>query len=110
MTRLPSLPPGPIGVLSAAATVALLALAVAVWDRWRHGRKIEGIWALAPLGFLFLAFLAGRLRPGLHAPLAVGSMFLMVHNAIRLGGLARGATCVALVACTVAVWVALSLF
>ena len=110
MTRLPSLPPGPIGLLSAAASLALLALAVAAWDRWRHGGKIEGIWALAPLGFLLLAFVAGRLRPGLHAPLAVGSMFLMVHNAIRLGGMARAATCVALVACGVAVWVALSLF
>ncbi len=110
MTRLPSLPPGPIGVLSAAATVALLALGVAAWDRWRHGRKIEGIWATAPLLLLLLAFLAGRLRPGMHAPLAVGSMILMVHNAFRLGGRARGATCVALVSCGVAVWLALSLF
>ena len=110
MSELPSLPPGPLGVLSASATVALLALAVAVWDRWRHGSKIQGFWALAPLGFLMLAFFAGRIRPGLHAPLAVGAMLLMVHNAIRLEGWARLATGVALVTCGIAVWVALSLF
>ena len=110
MGDLPTLPPGLLGWLSGSATVALLALVYVLFRQLRHGATGRWGWALLPLVVLFVSFVARRVFPGLHGPLAMLSVLVIGHNTWLFRGRDRWASGLALLACLIAVGLAVSLF
>ncbi|MEE2750791.1 MAG: hypothetical protein VX519_05130 [Myxococcota bacterium] len=110
MGDLPTLPPGLLGWLSGSATVALLALFYVLFRQVVRGGRGQWGWALLPLFVLFLSFVSRRVFPGLHGPLAMLSLLVIAHNTWRFDGRDRLGSGVALVACLIAVALAVKLF
>jgi hypothetical protein len=110
MDQVPSLPPGPVGLLAVAGSIGLLAfLAVVIMEGVaRRGRGTA--WASAPLLIGVLTMVLGRGHPGWHAAASLLTLALGTRNAVAFRKWSRVASSLAVVSWLTAQLIARALF
>jgi hypothetical protein len=110
MSDFPTLPSGPLGVLSLAASAGLSAMVIALGLCLVQRRWAEALWAVAPLVALLATIEAGLRNPAAHSTWSAVALVLVVRNAVVLRGSQQIASIVATAGVCVSVVVAVVLF
>lgn len=103
-------PTGPLALVIATGTVAMVALAVPVArELWRRSWRAAA-WAVVPLALIALTGLGPKLVPWLHPLLATLTVVAAARNAWGLEGVSRWASVAGAVATLVSMGAAFAVF